>query len=165
MEPNRKRRIVKLAVFVMPMFFVFLAVLVWAVYALWNSLMPPIFAVRAITYWQALGLMVLSWILFRGFRGPRFSPSPWRHGLRERWGRMSPAEREEFGKGLRSRWHEMRERWEKMTPSEREEFMKGLPRLWQDMLERWGRMTPAEREEFVRDARSRTESPGPEPKA
>lgn len=170
METNRKRRMVKLAVFVMPMFFVFLAFMVWAVYALWNSLMPAIFAVRAITYWQALGLMVLCWILFRGFRGPRFaprfSPGPWQRGLRERWGKMTPTEREAFRDGLRSRWHEMRERWGKMNADEREEFMKGLPHLWQDMLERWGRMTPAEREEFVKGNRSSgMSSPEPETKA
>ncbi|MGE5277058.1 MAG: hypothetical protein ACM3SU_08695 [Acidobacteriota bacterium] len=165
MEPNRKRRIVKLVTFVVPMFFLFLAVLVWAVYALWNSLMPPIFAVRAITYWQALGLMVLSWILFRGFRGPSMVQGRLRHNLRERLGRMTPAEREEFARGLRSRWQDTRERWEKMAPAEREQFMKGLPHLWQDMLERWGKMTPAERDEFVRGLRDRPKSPEAEPKA
>ena len=55
-------------------------------------------------YWQALGLMVLSWILFRGFRGPSMAHGAWRHDLRRRWGRMTPAEREEFIKGLNTRW-------------------------------------------------------------
>jgi hypothetical protein len=44
--------------------------MVWAVFALWNWLMPSLFGLHTITYWQALGLMALSWILFRGFRGP-----------------------------------------------------------------------------------------------
>ena len=73
---------------------------------LWNWLMPDIFGLRTITYWQALGLMVLSWFLFRGFRGPQFYRDPWARGMRERWRRMTPAEREEFTKGLRSRWCE-----------------------------------------------------------
>lgn len=74
----------------------------WAVFLLWNWLMPTIFGLHAITYWQGIGLLVLSGILFRGFhpyRGRR-----WRHGMRERWGRMTPEEREEFMKGLRTRW-------------------------------------------------------------
>jgi hypothetical protein len=83
---------------------IILAGMGWAVYGLWNWLMPSLFALHTITYWQAVGLMVLSGILFRGFRGPRFSGGSWRHGMQERWGRMTPEEREEFVKGLRSRW-------------------------------------------------------------
>jgi hypothetical protein len=104
MEPTRKRRIVKLVAFVLPAFLILFAGLVWAVSALWNWLMPSIFALHTITYWQALGLMALSWILFRGFRGPSVRPEPWRRELRERWRKMTPAEREEFLQGLRSRF-------------------------------------------------------------
>ena len=103
MRTSRKRRVVRLLVMVLPIFLIVFAGLIWAVFALWNSLMPAIFGLRAITYWQALGLMVLSWILFGGLRGARSSGS-WRHGMRQRWERMTPAEREEFLKGLRSRW-------------------------------------------------------------
>ena len=165
METSRKHRIVRLIVFVLPVFLIVFAGMIWAVSALWNGLMPSIFGLRTITYWQALGLMMLSWILFRGFRGPSMSRDHLRHNLRERFGRMNPADREEFMTGLRGRWHDMRERWGKMTSAEREEFMKGLPSLWQDMIERWGKMTPAEREEFVKGQRGRSGgSPEPEPK-
>ena len=64
--------------FVLPIFLIFFAGMIWAVSALWNWLMPTIFGLRTITYWQALGLMVLSWILFRGFRGPTIGRGPWR---------------------------------------------------------------------------------------
>ncbi|MBN1423651.1 hypothetical protein JXA88_03755 [Candidatus Fermentibacteria bacterium] len=37
-----------------------------AVQHLWNWLMPPIFGVAAISYWQAVGLFVLCHILFGG---------------------------------------------------------------------------------------------------
>jgi len=104
MHTNRKHRIAKLIFFVLPAFLVLFAGLVWAVMALWNGLMPEIFGLRAITYWQAFGLMVLSWILFRGFRGPRSYRHSWEHGMRRRWEKMTPAEREEFLKGLRIRW-------------------------------------------------------------
>ena len=33
---------------------------------LWNWLMPEIFGLKTLTYWQAWGLLVLSWILFKG---------------------------------------------------------------------------------------------------
>jgi hypothetical protein len=103
MEPSRKRRIARLVLFVLPMFLVVLALMVWAVSALWNWLMPAIFGVRMITYWQSLGLMALSWILFRGFRGPAMGRGPWRYEMRRRWERMTPEEREELLTGLRSR--------------------------------------------------------------
>jgi hypothetical protein len=102
METRSRRRIARLFAF-LPIILAVFAGMIWAVFALWNWLMPTIFGLRAITYGQAFGLMALSWILFRGFRGPRFSGGRWRHGMRERWEKMTPAEREEFVKGLRSR--------------------------------------------------------------
>lgn len=35
--------------------------------ALWNALMPDIFGLPAITYWQAWGLLLLSMIFFKNF--------------------------------------------------------------------------------------------------
>ena len=102
MRTTRRRRIARMFVFVMPLFFLFLAGLIWVCRELWNGLMPSIFGLGAITYWQALGLMVLSWILFRGFRGPGMG-NAWRYDLRRRWERMTPAERDEFIKGLNAR--------------------------------------------------------------
>jgi hypothetical protein len=45
--------------------FIFLGGLV--VQWLWNWLVPDIFALRRITFWEALGLLALSRILFGGF--------------------------------------------------------------------------------------------------
>jgi len=101
---TRAQRIAILVFIVFPLFVVAFAGLVWAVMSLWNWLMPAIFGVHAVTYWQALGLLLLCWILFGGFRGGRGSRRGWEHGMRRRWERMSPEEREEFLKGLRSRW-------------------------------------------------------------
>jgi hypothetical protein len=74
-----------------------------AVLQLWNWLMPSIFGLHAITFWQAVGLMALSWILFGGLRGGRGMSRGWRHGWEGRWARMSPEERERFRKGLEGR--------------------------------------------------------------
>jgi hypothetical protein len=65
---------------------------------LWNALMPDIFNLRQITFWQALGLLVLAKILFSGFRGgPRAYGSRWkREALREGWANMTPEQQEKF---------------------------------------------------------------------
>ncbi len=60
-----------------------------AVLQLWNWLVPQIFGLRPITFWQAVGLMALSWLLFGGLRGL----VPHRMGGRHR---MSPEQRDRF---------------------------------------------------------------------
>lgn len=35
------------------------------VYYLWNWLMPELFHLPTVTFWQALGLTVLCWLLFK----------------------------------------------------------------------------------------------------
>ena len=66
---------------------------------LWNWLGPALFGARTITFWQALGILILSKILFGGFRGrPRYG-GHWRGRMRERWEQMSPEEREKFRQG------------------------------------------------------------------
>lgn len=62
---------------------------------LWNALMPEIFHLPPITFWQALGLFLLAKILFSGFRGggPR---GRMKDRLREKWMTMTPEEREKF---------------------------------------------------------------------
>jgi hypothetical protein len=45
------------------------------VMSLWNWLLPPLFGLPAITFWQGLGLLMLCRILFGGF-GSHSSGSP-----------------------------------------------------------------------------------------
>jgi hypothetical protein len=75
----------------------------WIVELLWNGLLPPLFGWRTVTFWQALGLLVLCRILFGGlgFRGSHGSSV--RRRMTERWEHMTPEERERFRQGLRSR--------------------------------------------------------------
>ncbi len=73
-----------------------------AVQWLWNAILPQVAPVRELSYWQAVGLLVLSKILFGGWRGRgerRGGPS--RH-LREKWRHMSAEEREQ----MRMAWRE-----------------------------------------------------------
>lgn len=75
------------------------AALSWLVMALWNWLMPALFVgAREIGYLQAVGLLVLSKILFGGFRG-HGGHRRWHH---QRWEQMTPEEREKLQNGMRS---------------------------------------------------------------
>jgi hypothetical protein len=68
---------------------------------LWNWLMPAVFGLHAISFWQALGLLVLSKILFTGFHGRPGYPGDWRMRFIRRWDQMTPEERDKFRAGLR----------------------------------------------------------------
>ena len=74
----------------------------WIIMSLWNWLMPMLFGLRQITYWQALGVLLLSKILFGGFRGGG-GHWHWRRRMWERWQHMSPEEREKFRERMRGR--------------------------------------------------------------
>ena len=75
------------------------ALLSFAVFGLWNGVLADVVGVKAISYWQALGLLVLARILFGGFpgrRGGAFGP-PWRRRMMmERWQSLTPEQREEL---------------------------------------------------------------------
>ncbi len=68
------------------------------VMSLWNAILPAVLGVKTISFWQALGILLLSKILFGGFPGGR-------HNSR--------------GK---AKWMEMRQKFAGMTPEEREKF-------------------------------------------
>jgi hypothetical protein len=69
---------------------------------LWNWLLPPLFAMRQITFWQALGLLVLCRILFGGLGGHGGYRSRFRRRMVERWEAMTPEEQERFRQGMRA---------------------------------------------------------------
>ena len=59
---------------------------------LWNWLLPPLFDLRPVTFWQALGLLALCRILFGG------------HGFSRANSRRTPEERERMRRRLRERF-------------------------------------------------------------
>lgn len=79
----------------------FLAGFSFVVMRLWNWLMPGLFGWHLISFWQALGLLVLSKILFGGFRGGAHHGLHWRRRMMERWEQMTPEEREKFRQAMR----------------------------------------------------------------
>jgi hypothetical protein len=64
---------------------------------LWNWLLPPLFGWHALTFWQALGLLVLCRVLFGGLGG--HGRGPGRHWDR-RCKKMTPEEREKFRQAM-----------------------------------------------------------------
>jgi len=84
---------------------IFIAGFGWAVWGLWNWLMPSLFGLPTLTFWQAAGLLGLSWLLFGGFRG------------------MSGGKHHGGGRWQQRKWIE---KWEAMSPEEREAFKKKL---------------------------------------
>lgn len=70
------------------------------VMSLWNAILPAVIGVKTITFVQALGILVLSKILFGGFGGGH-NKSGWRN---------------------KGKWMEMKEKFAGMTPEEREKF-------------------------------------------
>jgi hypothetical protein len=71
---------------------------------LWNWLLPQLFGWRPITFWQALGILLLCRILFGGFRLHGSGRSNFRRRMQERCDHMTPEERERFRQRMRERW-------------------------------------------------------------
>jgi len=69
---------------------------------LWNWLLPGLFGLHTIGFWQALGLLLLSRILFGGFGGHGHGHGR-RRRMEERWEKMTPEEREKFRQSFRGR--------------------------------------------------------------
>ena len=82
--------------------FVIIAVFVFGlvVMSLWNAILPAVLGVKAISFMQALGILLLSKILFGGFGCSRHRGG-WRN---------------------KGKWMEMKDKFAGMTPEEREKF-------------------------------------------
>ncbi len=76
------------------------AVFGYFVMGLWNWLVPELFHGPVVTFWQAIGLLVLSHILLRGGSHWRHKGSwhhdRWKHRMEEKLAAMTPEEREKF---------------------------------------------------------------------
>jgi hypothetical protein len=80
----------------------FIGVFSAVVMLLWNYLVPVLFHGPELSYWQALGLLVLCRILFGGIRARGMHGHFGRRRWRERWESLTPEERER----LRQRFFE-----------------------------------------------------------
>ena len=69
-----------------------------AVMLLWNALLPDILGTASINFWQALGLLAFSRILFSGMGVGAMKHLHRKHhdSIHEKWARMTPEQRTEF---------------------------------------------------------------------
>jgi len=72
---SKKKIWILVAVLGPPVLALFMFLVGKLVMSLWNWLLPPLFGLPAITFWQGLGLLMLCRILFGGF-GSHSSGSP-----------------------------------------------------------------------------------------
>ena len=85
----------------------------WLVMTLWNAALVPAVGAGIITFWQALGLLILSRILVGGFSGKGHRGG--RH-WKEKWTGMTPEEKEKFQEYCRSKWGKGHEDEQQKSP-------------------------------------------------
>lgn len=93
MNRSRRARFILLFLLVGPLaIFVFGSV----VMLLWNNVLAPVLHISTVTFWQGLGILVLSKILFSSFngRGGRSRGDYWKQ--RMMWNNMTPEQKEKF---------------------------------------------------------------------
>jgi hypothetical protein len=97
---SRKRLIMLSPLFIIA-FAAVLFLIGWVVMLLWNAILVPAAGAGIITFWQGLGLLVLSRILVGGFggRGRRRE-----NFCKEKWENMSEERREAIKEKLKQRW-------------------------------------------------------------
>jgi hypothetical protein len=89
------------------MFILFVMVFGWVTMSLWNWLVPGLFNGPVLTFWQALGLLLLSKILLGGFGGRHCSGRAgmhWKQRYYNKLSAMSPEDRERFKAKMREKW-------------------------------------------------------------
>ncbi|CAL1516632.1 hypothetical protein [Chitinophaga sp. MM2321] len=120
----------------------FFALVIFVTMLLWNWLIPEIFHGPVITYWQALGLLLLGKLLFgwhnhqRGF-GPWGQRGQWKEKIKERMANMSPEQRERMKEHLRNHCGPGRfNRWNNHADpfDEQDETHKNAPEKEKDSL-------------------------------
>src|SRR5688572_29647281 len=82
---------------------------------LWNWLVPELFSGPVLNFWQTLGLLALSKILFSGFGKGGGHKGHWKSGWDSRW----------------------QEKWNSMAPEDQERFKQKMMRLKYKMEDKW----------------------------
>jgi len=86
---------------------VLIVVVGFTIMSLWNWLVPELFHGPVITFWQGLGLLLLSKILFHSFGGKTNSNhngGPWKYYWKKKLGGMDPEEKERFKQKMKEKW-------------------------------------------------------------
>ena len=106
-EMEKKNRIKK-AIFIPILIIAGIFIFGTIVMCLWNTLLPEILGIHTITFWQSIGILILSKILFGGFLGGHrhYHGFGRRHGieLTEKWLQMTPEERDKMRDEWKTAW-------------------------------------------------------------
>ncbi|MFZ4057544.1 MAG: hypothetical protein ACOYKE_05370 [Ferruginibacter sp.] len=73
---------------------------------LWNAILPEVIGVKSISYWQAMGILILSKILFGGMgfgNKSKHLPPFANNAIKEKWMQMTDEEKAQFKNEWKSR--------------------------------------------------------------
>ncbi len=100
---NKRKFRPRKVLFFMTMAVLFCMAIGYVVMLLWNWLMPDLFNLKPINWWQAIGLFVLFRILFGGFKGgSRGKYSQKRKQWQNKWMQMDDTERAQ----MKEKWRD-----------------------------------------------------------
>lgn len=72
---------------------------------LWNWLIPTLFSGPVVTFTQAIGLLLLTKILFWSVgKGNHNHGGPWRPYWKKRWEGMTPEDKERLKRRMKEKW-------------------------------------------------------------
>lgn len=107
--------------FYIPLIIAAIALFGWVTMTLWNLLLPEIFNLPVINFWQAAGLLVLAWLFFgSGHSKWHQNSSHMNRELRSKVKNMSPEEKREFFRKM----HYHRNNWQRECCQEEEQKSK-----------------------------------------
>lgn len=89
--------------FLAPVLFAgFVFLMGWIVMLLWNAILVPAAHAGVLSFWQGVGLLILSRILVGGFRGGMGRRGK---GPGQKWMSMTPEEKMRFKESCKQRWN------------------------------------------------------------
>lgn len=147
----------------------FITFIGFATMTLWNWLVPTLFSGPVISFWQALGLLLLGKLIF-GWHN--HGGGPWAMKARQRWRQrmmehmenMTPEEKEQMRNRFRRCMERRRERWDdRYDRRSRRYWDEGDDRYDRDRNERDERHGRDDRDRDERDERYNRDEPGDRP--
>ena len=86
-----------------------MALLIYVLMLLWNAILPDVIGVTTITYWQALGIFILSKILFGGFKGGPKKHRGFKNKIESKFGNMTDEEKQSFKEEWKAKCRQKKE--------------------------------------------------------
>lgn len=86
------------------LFLLFFVALSAVTMVLWNWLLPELFDLQVITFWQAGGILLLSRIIFGFGRSGRRSGEHWKNHWAAKWRHLPEEQREKWRQKFEEKW-------------------------------------------------------------